>query len=300
MKEKTSPIHRNHSTADSNSKASSIAESTIVNQATHSLALKLSTENNAILQRMKDIDLRMMEMMVKKSVIDDKIMNLHKEKSDIDQATMKLQHERFSLLSSLLANSVIGQKKACELPRDKNNVEPKVVELSSDDEVPVAKKVLSKSFRSSASHNTKRKIDDDAKVDNVDGAKCKKLKTNLNPLKSLATSKSNAHNVDVDEMPSDLKTKMINATRRCTVRLTKLSEKKIKLLMGKVEAETDHRDDTGGNGRLKNSSDPSDKMAFDGNFRGHRLPIVHLQVTHISKPNVFKLFKHTFSYSLGL
>ncbi|KAG4075595.1 hypothetical protein HA402_003420 [Bradysia odoriphaga] len=286
IKEKLSPMHRNHATFDSPNKSASVTESTIINQATHSLSdsLKMPMDGSVILQRMKDIDLKMMEMMVKKSVIDEKIMNLHKEKSDIDQATMKLQHERFSLLTSLLAaNCATGQRKLCQLPRDKTTVEPKVVELSSDDEElmvgPSTKKVSSKTFRTNASHNSKRKLDDDAKADSGDGTKCKKLKINLNTLKSLANSKSNARNhVDCEEMQSDLKTKMLNTTRRCTVRLTKLSAKKIKLLIGKAETETVYRGDADGNGRMKNAVDPLHKMTFDGNFCGHRLPIVHLQV----------------------
>ncbi|XP_037025757.1 FK506-binding protein 5 [Bradysia coprophila] len=284
IKEKLSPMHRNHVTVDSNNKSSSVTESTLVNQVTHSLSdsLKMPIDGSVILQRMKDIDLKMMEMMVKKSVIDEKIMNLHKEKSDIDQATMKLQHERFSLLTSLLAtNSTTGQRKLCELPRNKSNIEPKVVELSSDDEVLMVgtpmKKSSSKTFRTNAPHNSKRKLDDDAKADGVDGTKCKKLKINLNSLKSLANSKGNARShVDCDEMQSDLKTKMLNTTRRCTVRLTKLSAKKIKLLIGRAETETVDGGDA--DGRLKNDVDPLHKLTFDGNFRGHRLPIVHLQV----------------------
>lgn len=284
---KTNPIVMKErvSSMQNQNKFSTISDMTIVNQVTTSASV---ADSSSILERMKDIDLKMMEMMMKKTVIDEKIMHLHKEKCDIDQATMKLQQERFSLLSSLLGNSAIGAKRINELPRDK--VEPKVVELSSDDEALTmgpTKKVSSKSFKTIAANaphnNSKRKHDDDSKTDSVDSTKCKKLKINLNSLKSLGNSKSNARNhVDVDEMQSDLKIKntIKNGTRRCTIRLTKLSTKKINLLIGKGEMAAADRIGDASSELLKDSVDPIDKIIFDGNFRGHRLPIVHLQVKY--------------------
>lgn len=286
VKDKTSPVQRQNSKS---------TESTTVNHAITPLltdSLKLVIDNNAILQRMKDIDLKIMELQVKKTVIDEQIHNLHKDKSYIDQTTIQLQNDRFLLLSSLLTANAVSQKKVSggttQLPP--RNIDQKVVELSSDDEVMTTapKKMSTKMKLPSASHNLKRKIDDDVKVDggsggggSSDGTKCKKLKINLNALKPLTNSKSNAkHNADVDDVQSDLKTEMMKATRRCTVRLTKLSSKKIKLLIGKsVEIESD---DGGyasfGKSRPQNNANHSHKTTFDGSFCGHKLPIVHLQV----------------------
>lgn len=275
MKEKVSSIHRHHP-SDSNQKSTVVNES-VTNHTTPLLSdsLKLVTENNTVLQRMKDIDLKIMEMQVKKTSIDEQIHNLHKEKSVIDQTTIQLHNERFLLLSSLLTNNAVSQKKV-ESPQAKH-IEQKVVEVSSDDEVLIVgtRKITSKS-KSNASHNSKRKIDDDVKSDG-DGTKCKKLKINLNPLKSLTNNKNNAKIYDVDEVQSDLKTKMLKASRRCSVRLTKLSAKKIKSLIGikiKSVIESDEGDDT----EHKNDVSDSHRMVFDGSFSGHKLPIVHLQV----------------------
>lgn len=271
MKEKVSSIHRHHP-SDSNQKSTVVTESVTNTTPLLSDSLKLVTENNTVLQRMKDIDLKIMEMQVKKTSIDEQIHNLHKEKSVIDQTTIQLHNERFLLLSSLLTNNAVSQKKV-ESPQAKH-IEQKVVEVSSDDEVLIVgtRKVTSRT-KSNASHNSKRKIDDDVKADG-DGTKCKKLKINLNPLKSLTNNKNNAKIYDVDEVQSDLKTKMLKASRRCSVRLTKLSAKKIKTLIGKSVIESDEGDDT----EHKNDVNDSHSMMFDGSFSGHRLPIVHLQV----------------------
>lgn len=278
IKEKISPVHRHHHLSDNNSKPTLVTESTA-----HLLSdsLKNVTDNNTVLQRMKDIDLKIMEMQVKKTCIDDQIHNLHKEKSVIDQTAIQLQNERFLLLSSLLANSSVGQRKLSELPQEKNT-EQKVVEVSSDeDEVVIlgTKRSTSK-IKFNASHNSKRKIDEDIRTgDGIDGAKCKKLKINLNSLKSLANNKNNVRNYDVDDVPSDLKTKMMNETRRCTVRLQKLSSKKIKSLIANTVLDSDEEeDDASSNARHKNNFDSLHRRLFDGSFSGHRLPIVHLQV----------------------
>lgn len=278
IKEKISPVHRHHHLTDNNSKPTLVAESTA-----HLLSdsLKNVTDNNTVLQRMKDIDLKIMEMQVKKTCIDDQIHNLHKEKSVIDQTTIQLQNERFLLLTSLLANSSVGQKKVSdELPQEKNT-EQKVVEVSSDDGdevVILGTKRLTSKIKFNASHNSKRKIDEDIRTDGIDGTKCKKLKINLNSLKSLANNKNPVKNYDVDDVPSDLKTKMLNETRRCTVRLQKLSSKKIKSLIANSAIDSDEEDDTSS----KNNFDNLQRRLFDGSFSGHRLPIVHLQVHKLS------------------
>lgn len=268
MKEKISPVHRHHLSDNHHTKSTLAIESTA-----HLLSdsLKNVTDNNTVLQRMKDIDLKIMEMQVKKTCIDEQIHNLHKEKNVIDQTTIQLQNERFLLLSSLLANSSVSQKRTGELPAEKN-VEQKVVEVSSDDDVVIlgTKRLLTSKIK----FKSKRKIDEDVTADGIDGTKCKKLKINLNSLKSLTSNKSNVRNYD--EVQSDLKTKMINETRRCTVRLMKLSSKKIKTLIANPELDAD--DETSSSARDSSSVNNLHKMLFDGSFFGHRLPIVHLQV----------------------
>ncbi|KAJ6632616.1 Zinc finger protein, partial [Pseudolycoriella hygida] len=145
---------------------------------------------------------------------------------------------------------------------------------SSDDEVEiVGTKKCNFKIKSNAAHCTKRRADDDTKSDvSTDGTKCKKLKINLNSLKSVTNSKSNTKAVDVDQVQSDLKPKIMTAARRCSVRLTKYSAKKIKSLMARPALDAD---DPACNATHENNMS---NMLFDGNFSGHRLPIVHLQV----------------------
>lgn len=261
-KEKNSLVHRHH-LSDSNHSAPLLSDS-----------LKIMTENNIVLQRMKDIDLKLMELQVKKTVIDEQIHNLHKDKNVIDQTTMQLQNERFLLLSSLLTSNAVNavsQKKKCELAQGKCIEQHKIVELSSDEDVAIVepKKFIPK-VKSHSSHNSKRKIDEDVRTDGSDGTKCKKIKINLNPLKVLANNKNNVRSYDVNEAQSDLKPKELHRTRRCSVRLTRLSSKKIKSLIAKSEVDPIAIDASVSNTR------------FDGSFSGHRLPIVHLQV-HVNR-----------------
>lgn len=216
---------------------------------------------------MKDIDLKIIELQVKKTVIEEQIQNLHKDKNVIDQTTMQLQHDRLKLLSSLLTSNAVNavsQKKKCELTHGKH-LEHKIVELSSDEEVAIVepKKFIPK-VKSHAYHNSKRKIDEDVRTYGSDGPKCKKIKISLNPPRVLSSNSNSVQSDDIVEARSDLKPKELNRTRRCSVRLTMLSSKNIKSLIARSETTS--------------IDDSVSKTLFNGNFFGHRLPIVHLQV----------------------
>lgn len=64
-----------------------------------------SSSGDPVLNRMKEIDLKLMEYQQQKMSIDEIILKYQKEKMSIEQMTMQLQNERFQLLSSMLANS---------------------------------------------------------------------------------------------------------------------------------------------------------------------------------------------------
>lgn len=72
--------------------------------------MRLVTESHqygsseSVFNRMKDIDVKLLELQHNKMQIEEKILQLQKEKISIDQNTMQLQNERFLLLGSLLAS----------------------------------------------------------------------------------------------------------------------------------------------------------------------------------------------------
>lgn len=63
------------------------------------------SRNDPILNRMQEIDLKLMQYQDQKMKIDEIILKYQKEKMTIEQMTMQLQNERFQLLSSMLASS---------------------------------------------------------------------------------------------------------------------------------------------------------------------------------------------------
>lgn len=63
------------------------------------------SSSDPILNRMKEIDLKLMEYQKDKMSIDQIILKYQTEKMTIEEKTMELQNERFQLLSSMLANS---------------------------------------------------------------------------------------------------------------------------------------------------------------------------------------------------
>lgn len=83
-----------------------ISTLTSLNDQRRSPAAELpSSSGDPILNRMQEIDLKLMKYQQEKMSIDEIILQYQKEKMSIEQNTMQLQNERFQLLSSMLAQS---------------------------------------------------------------------------------------------------------------------------------------------------------------------------------------------------
>lgn len=286
VKEKPSAIQRPHP-YDINESQS--ANEPLINSQHYTAPLlsdsiKIVSDNKGVLERMKDIDLKLMELQTKKSFIDEQIQNLHKEKNVIDQTSMQLQNERFLLLSSLLTttttvtnpNNSSSHKRVCEaqLPSPDKKINHKITVLSSDEENKIDEVKRSLPTKGKSQKALKRKVHNDVDSDSFEDSRCKKIKINVTQLKSSVNIK-NKLKIERDELQSDLKPKKVKsfAVQRCSIRLTKLSSKKIKLMTEEVITDEDN---------LLAAQPIQNNTKFDGNFCGHRLPIVHLQVPYYS------------------